>query len=144
MGECPRARGLEALGLHHVGLIVRDLNEAVARYRRLGFDPPEIFDLEDQGVRAATFVAGPGYVELVMPTVSEGPLVRYLDSRGEGVHHVAYAVEGLEAALARLESEGFELIDREPRTGAHGWRIAFLHPKSCGGVLTELVEAHVP
>jgi methylmalonyl-CoA/ethylmalonyl-CoA epimerase len=131
---------LSGFQLHHVGLIVRDLDQAVARYRQLGFGQPEIFDIPEQGVRAATFSAGAGYVELIMPVISEGGLVRFLESRGEGVHHVAYGVERLKETLARLEAAGFELIDREPRVGTHGWRIAFVHPKSCNGVLTELVE----
>lgn len=131
---------LTGLTLHHVGLIARDFEAAIERYRRLGFGEPDIVAVPDQGVRVATFVAGAGLVEIITPTVTEGGMVRFLETRGEGVHHVAYAVSDLPETLARLEAAGFELIDREPRSGAHGWRIAFVHPKSCGGVLTELVE----
>jgi methylmalonyl-CoA/ethylmalonyl-CoA epimerase len=78
---------------------------------------------------------------LIYPTDPDGPIARFLAKRGEGLHHVAYAVPDLPAALARLSAAGLRLIDTTPRTGAHGWRIAFIHPESCGGVLTELVEA---
>ncbi len=126
--------------LHHVGIIVEDLDEAIARYRALGFPEPEIFEIADQGVRVASFNAGPGYVEILAPTVRDSGVVRFLASRGEGIHHVAYAVADLESTLGQLEAAGFELIDRSPRTGVHGWRIAFIHPRSCAGVLTELVQ----
>lgn len=126
--------------LHHVGVVARDFDAAVARYKALGFGQPEIFEIPEQGVRVATFVAGSGYMEVVTPTVADSGTARFLDTRGEGVHHVAYGVPDLSLALAELEAAGFELIDREPRIGAHGWRVAFIHPRSCGGVLTELVQ----
>jgi methylmalonyl-CoA/ethylmalonyl-CoA epimerase len=128
------------LHLHHVGIIVRDLDAAVARYRNLGFPEPEISEVADQDVRVATFLAGPGYVELIAPTVSEGGLVRFLESRGESLHHVAYAVPDIRRALDELRARGFELIDESPRRGVHDWLVAFVHPKSCHGVLTELVQ----
>jgi methylmalonyl-CoA/ethylmalonyl-CoA epimerase len=128
------------LRLHHVGIIVRDLDAAVARYRGLGFPEPEISEVADQNVRVATFLAGPGYVELIAPTVAEGGLVRYLESRGESLHHVAYAVPDIRRALDELRARGFELIDESPRRGVHDWLVAFVHPKSCHGVLTELVQ----
>lgn len=133
-------RVIGPLRLHHVGIIVDDLDAAIARYRALGFPPPEIVDIADQGVRVASFDAAPGYVEILAPTVYDSGVVRYLESRGEGIHHVAYAVPDLEATLCHLEAAGFELIDHSPRAGVHGWRIAFIHPRSCSGVLTELVE----
>jgi methylmalonyl-CoA/ethylmalonyl-CoA epimerase len=128
------------LRLHHVGIIVRDLSGAIERYRALGFPEPEILDLTDQGVRVAVFPTQSGYVELLVPTVEESGTSRFLEQRGEGTHHVAYAVPDLESALRTLEEAGFELIDRRPRAGIHGSRIAFIHPRSCAGVLTELVE----
>jgi methylmalonyl-CoA/ethylmalonyl-CoA epimerase len=128
------------LHLHHVGIIVRDLDAAVARYRNLGFPEPEISEVADQDVRVATFLAGPGYVELIAPTVSKGGLVRFLDSRGESLHHLAYAVPDIRRALDELRARGFELIDESPRRGVHDWLVAFVHPKSCHGVLTELVQ----
>lgn len=126
--------------LHHVGIIVQDLDSAAERYRLLGFGEPHRSRIEDQGVDLATFDTGTGYIELVSPFVEEGGLVRYLESRGESVHHVAYRIQDIRRELARLKQEGFELIDETPRRGAHGWLVAFVHPKSCHGVLTELVE----
>ncbi len=126
--------------LHHVGIVVRDLPAAIAHYRTLGFAEPIQADLHDQGVRVATFVAGAGYLELLMPIAEDTGVTRFLESRGEGIHHVALKVRDLERELRRLESEGLELIDQHPRIGAHGWLVAFIHPRSCGGVLTELVE----
>jgi methylmalonyl-CoA/ethylmalonyl-CoA epimerase len=126
--------------LHHVAIVVADLDEAIARYARLGFTGCERFDLPEQGVEVATFRSGSGWIELIRPTDPEGPIARFLAKRGEGMHHVAYAVPKLEAALAERKAAGAHLIDEAPRRGAHGWRIAFIHPESCGGVLTELVE----
>ncbi|MDI3339194.1 MAG: methylmalonyl-CoA epimerase [Sphaerobacter sp.] len=126
--------------LHHVGIVVRDLEAAVARYRALGFGEPALGDVPDQGVRIASFHAGAGYVELLTPTVPDTGVARFLEARGEGLHHVAYGVPALDDVLRRLAAAGFELIDAHPRRGIHDWRVAFLHPRSCGGVLVELVE----
>jgi methylmalonyl-CoA/ethylmalonyl-CoA epimerase len=127
-------------GLHHVGIVVRDLRQAVERYRVLGFGEPIEVDLPDQNVRVATFSAGAGYLELITPTVPDTGVARFLESRGEGMHHMAFSVRDLEQVLRQLERAGVELIDLHPRTGAHGWQVAFIHPRACGGVLTELVE----
>jgi methylmalonyl-CoA/ethylmalonyl-CoA epimerase len=127
-------------GLHHVGIVVRDLRQAVERYRVLGFGEPIEIDLPDQNVRVATFRAGAGFLELITPTVPDTGVARFLETRGEGMHHMAFTVPDLEQALRQLERDGVELIDLHPRTGAHGWQVAFIHPRSCGGVLTELVE----
>ena len=126
--------------LHHVAVVVADLDEALARYRTLGFSGSERFVLAEQAVEVATLRSGTGWIELVRPTDPDGPIARYLAKRGEGMHHVAYAVPDLVVALKSLEAAGIRLIDAVPRTGAHGWRIAFIHPESCGGVLTELVQ----
>lgn len=126
--------------LHHVAIVVSDLDEALARYRRLGFAGDERFILPEQEVEVATFRSGTGWIELIHPTDPEGPIARYLAKRGQGMHHVAYAVADLRLALQDLDAAGVRLIDAEPRIGAHGWRIAFIHPDSCGGVLTELVQ----
>jgi methylmalonyl-CoA/ethylmalonyl-CoA epimerase len=131
---------LSGLVLHHVGIVVGDLDAAVERYRWLGFGEPQWHEVTDQGVRVASFHAGPGHLELMMPTVADSGVARYLASRGDGIHHVAYGVPDLESTLRRLGAAGFELIDRVPRRGIHGWRVAFVHPRSCNGVLTELVE----
>jgi len=135
----PELAGLD-LSLHHVAVVVPDLDAAIARQEALGFRDGERFDLPEQGVRAATFRVGPGYLELIEPTDPGGAIGRFLAKRGEGLHHVAYRVPDVSAALDRLRSAGARLIDEAPRTGAHGWRIAFVHPESCNGVLTELVE----
>lgn len=126
--------------LHHVAVVVADLDEALARYQTLGFSGGERFVLAEQAVEVVTLRSGSGWIELIRPTDPDGPIARYLAKRGEGVHHVAYAVPDLVAALSDLETAGIRLIDVAPRIGAHGWRIAFVHPESCAGVLTELVQ----
>jgi methylmalonyl-CoA/ethylmalonyl-CoA epimerase len=126
--------------LHHVAVVVANLDEALARYRTLGFSGGERFVLAEQAVEVATLRSGTGWIELIRPMDPDGPIARYLAKRGEGVHHVAYAVSDIRASLNELEAAGIRLIDVAPRIGAHGWRIAFVHPESCAGVLTELVE----
>lgn len=130
----------EALGLHHVGIVVADLDAAVAHYHALGFSAGERFAVPEQKVEAVVFTAGPGYVELIQPTDPAGPIARFMSKRGEGMHHLALRVADLSATLARLQASGVRLVDTAPRTGTHGWRIAFVHPESCNGVLVELVE----
>ena len=126
--------------LHHVALVVEDLDVAAARYEELGFGSGERFTVPEQGVEVVTLAAGAGWLELIRPTDREGPIARFLAKRGEGFHHVAFAVADLARELDRLAEAGVRLIDRSPRRGVHDWRIAFVHPDSCGGVLTELVE----
>jgi methylmalonyl-CoA/ethylmalonyl-CoA epimerase len=128
------------LRLHHVAVVVTDLDQALAKYRALGFAPPARFEIPEQRVAVVTFRAGPGYVELIQPTDPEGPIARFLGKRGEGMHHVAYQVPDIDQALRTLAEAGVRLIDETPRRGVHDWRIAFVHPESCAGVLTELVE----
>lgn len=136
----PRPADLSPYALHHVAIVVADLDAAAAQYRLLGFAGGEREVVPEQRVRVETFRSGAGYVELIEPTDPEGPIARFLHKRGEGLHHVGYRVPDLEAALARLRAAGVRLIDVAPRRGVHGWRIAFVHPESCLGVLTELVE----
>lgn len=126
--------------LHHVGIVVHDIDSAAERYLALGFSGGERFELAEQGVVAVTFRSGAGYVELIQPTRPDGPVAKFIAKRGEGMHHVAYRVADLEGALRELSARGVRLIDAAPRAGAHGWRIAFIHPESCSGVLTELVD----
>ena len=130
----------EPLRLHHVGIVVGDIDAAVAHYEALGFGPGERWDIPEQHVVAVTFHSGPGWVELIQPTETEGPIARFHAKRGDGMHHIAYAVPDLAATLEKLAAAGVRLIDLTPRQGTHGWRIAFIHPESCNGVLTELVE----
>jgi len=134
------AESIGALRLHHVGIVVTDVETAARKYEALGFRDGERFEVPAQGIVAIVYKAGPGYIELIQPTDPEGPIGRFMAKRGEGAHHVAYAVDDIESALARLKAAGVRLIDEIPRVGLHGWRIAFIHPESCHGVLTELVE----
>lgn len=128
------------LRLHHVGYVVRDISAAAETYHAMGFFDGERHEIPEQKIVALTFRAGPGWMELIQATDPEGPIAAYMAKRGEGVHHVAYQVDDIEAKLAELREAGVQLIDESPRTGAHGWRIAFIHPKACHGVLTELVQ----
>ncbi|HEV2529357.1 MAG TPA: methylmalonyl-CoA epimerase [Thermomicrobiales bacterium] len=126
--------------LHHVGIVVGDLAAAVVRYEALGFAPAGREVVTDQGVEVAAFHAPPGYVELISPLDPNGAIARFHAKRGDGMHHAAYRVDDLAAELNRLVAAGVRLIDRTPRIGLHGWRVAFIHPEACAGVLTELVE----
>ena len=128
------------LQVHHTGIVVADLDAAAAKYEALGFTNAHRFAVESQGIEAITFPCGDGYVELIAPTDPEGAIARFMAKRGEGVHHVAYRVADIEAALADLAARGVRLIDETSRSGAHGWRVAFIHPEAAGGVLTELVQ----
>lgn len=126
--------------LHHVGIVVADLDAAIERYEALGFRDGERHEIPEQHIVAVTFRSGSGWVELIQPTDLEGPIARYMAKRGEGTHHVAYAVDDIGTAIERLRDAGIRLIDEVPRSGAHGWKIAFIHPESCHGVLTEIVQ----
>jgi methylmalonyl-CoA/ethylmalonyl-CoA epimerase len=127
--------------VHHSGIVVADLDAAEARYHALGFADGHRFAVESQGIEAITFPCSDGYVELICPTDPEGAIARFMAKRGEGVHHIAYRVDDITAVLAELKFRGVRLIDEQPRSGAHGWKVAFIHPEACCGVLTELVEA---
>jgi methylmalonyl-CoA/ethylmalonyl-CoA epimerase len=127
--------------LDHVGIAVADLGEAVAHYRRtLGLEPVHRERVEDQGVEEVLFRVGASYVQLLGALGPETPVGRFLASRGPGVHHVAYRVDDVAAALERLRAEGVPLVDETPRPGSRGTRIAFVHPRGMGGVLVELVQ----
>lgn len=126
---------------HHVGIAVPSIEEARPLYERLqGVSGSLPEELPDQGVRVL-FV---GSVELLEPLAEDTTVGRFLKRRGPGLHHVAWAVEDLPAALRSMEEQGFRLIDREPRAGAGGHRVAFIHPGSTGGILLELVEVVHP
>lgn len=133
---------LGGLALHHTGVVVEDLNDAEAKYRALGFTDGERISVPAQGVEAIIYPTGEGrYLELISPTDAEGAIAAYMQKRGEGMHHVAYQVDDIAAELDRLRKAGVRLIDETPRVGAHvGWLIAFIHPESTNGVLTELVQ----
>ncbi len=129
-------------GLHHVGVAVTDLDESIRIYREaFGGELLHRETNEREGLEAAFIRTGSGEVELMSAIREDSPVGKFLARRGPGLHHVAYAVDDIESALRQAKAAGVELIDAEPRIGMHGTRIAFLHPKSVGGVLTELVEA---
>ena len=127
--------------IDHVGVAVDDLDAAIALYER-SFGMPVVHreTVEDQGVEAALLDIGDGHVELLLPLGEHTPVGKFVAKRGQGLHHVAYRVRDIDAALAGLKDKGIELIDAEARTGIRDSRVAFLHPRSTGGVLTELVE----
>ena len=128
--------------IHHVGVAVRDLDESIRVYESaLGAQLVHRATNEKEGLEAAFLRVGDGEVELMAALREDSPVGKFMAKRGPGLHHVAYAVTDIEKALADARTSGLELIDTEPRIGMHGTRIAFLHPKSVGGVLTELVEA---
>jgi len=127
--------------IHHLGYAVEDLEAASRLYQeRFGarLEEPEM--VADQGVKASMFRVGESRIELLEPTGPDTPVGKFLAKRGEGLHHVAFQVEDIEATLEELGRDGVELIDEEPRVGAGGTRMAFVHPRSVHGVLTELVE----
>jgi methylmalonyl-CoA/ethylmalonyl-CoA epimerase len=132
---------VEARGIHHVGVAVVDLDEAVRTYERLlGGRLEHRARVEDQGVEAASMRVGDGRVELLAALGDDTPVGRFLANRGPGMHHVAYEVADVAAALASLTEAGAELIDSEPRQGMFGLEVAFVHPESVHGVLSEVVS----
>jgi methylmalonyl-CoA/ethylmalonyl-CoA epimerase len=130
-----------ARGIHHLGVAVEDLDAALATYERLfGAEVEHSATVEDQGVRAASLRIGDGRVELLEPLAEDTPVGRFLAKRGPGMHHVAYEVIDLEATLHELARAGAELIDERPREGLFGLEVAFVHPDSVHGVLSEVVS----
>jgi methylmalonyl-CoA/ethylmalonyl-CoA epimerase len=128
--------------IHHVGVAVANLDESIALYESL-FEAKLMHRArsEKEGLEAAFLRVGEAEVELMAPIRDDSPVGKFVARRGPGLHHVAYAVPDIEKSLAGAREMGLELIDAEPRLGMHGSRIAFVHPKSVGGVLTEFVEA---
>jgi methylmalonyl-CoA epimerase len=129
--------------IDHVGIAVTDLDSGIARYQELlGVSPSVRKRMEKDGIEAAMLDLGSTHVELIAPIGPESAISGFLEKRGEGMHHVAYRVDDIRAALAQLRGQGARLLDEEPRVGVMGHLVAFIHPQSAGGVLTELVEAH--
>ncbi|HET7472691.1 MAG TPA: methylmalonyl-CoA epimerase [Candidatus Limnocylindrales bacterium] len=127
--------------VHHVALIVRSIDESLGFWRdALGLEPETVMDIAQDRVRIAFLGVGESKVELVEPTDDSTGVARFLASKGEGFHHVCFEVPNLAETLLRLEIDGLELIDSAPRRGAEG-PVAFIHPRSCHGVLVELIEA---
>jgi len=127
--------------IEHIGIAVKSLDESITRYEKLlGVPCYHVEEVKDQKVKTAFFLVGDTKIELLESTSPDGPIGRFIAQRGEGVHHIAYAVPNVRMSLQELESAGFRLIDRTPRAGAEGMDIAFVHPESANGVLTEICQ----
>jgi methylmalonyl-CoA/ethylmalonyl-CoA epimerase len=132
---------VKAKGLDHVAIVVRDLEAAIRLYRdTLGLELTHVEEVKEQQVRTAIFGHGMGRVELICPTTTDSGVARYLEKRGEGLHHICIEVEDLDAAMGALRAVGAPLVDETPKPGAGGARVAFVHPRGTHGVLTELRE----
>jgi methylmalonyl-CoA/ethylmalonyl-CoA epimerase len=132
---------VEAKGIHHLGVAVENLDAALVTYERLfGAEVEHRATVDDQGVRAASLWIGEGRVELLEPLGADTPVGRFLAKRGPGMHHVAYEVRDLQATLTELAAAGADLIDAAPREGLFGLEVAFVHPDSVHGVLSEVVS----
>jgi methylmalonyl-CoA epimerase len=127
--------------IDHIGIAVKSLAAALKVYEEaVGLKVSGYDQVDDQGVRVAMLGIGESRIELLEPTGTESPIEKFMSKRGEGIHHIAIAVEDIEATLERLKAAGMRLIDTVPRRGAHNTRIAFIHPSSTHGVLLELVQ----
>jgi len=127
--------------INHIGIAVTSLEETIPFYRdNLGMAFVGIEEVAEQKVRVAMLQIGESKVELLEPTSEDSPVARFIEKNGTGIHHIAYEVADIEAAIAKLLAGGARMIDEKPRHGAHGTRIAFIHPKSSNGVLTELCQ----
>jgi methylmalonyl-CoA/ethylmalonyl-CoA epimerase len=127
--------------IEHIGIAVNNLEEAINFYEKiLGFKCYNIETVTEQKVRTAFFKVGQTKIELLESTDPESPVSKFIEKKGEGIHHIAFAVDNLQDCLTMVEEKGIKLIDNKPRKGADGLNIAFLHPKSTFGVLTELCE----
>jgi methylmalonyl-CoA/ethylmalonyl-CoA epimerase len=127
--------------IDHIGVATDDLDGAIALYEgTLGMPVAHRETVESQGVEAVLLDVGEGHVELLRPLGPDTPVGKYLEKKGPGLHHVAYAVDDIEGVLGSLKEAGIEMIDSEPRVGIRESRVAFVHPRSTGGVLTEIVE----
>ncbi|MFL5965252.1 MAG: methylmalonyl-CoA epimerase [Gaiellaceae bacterium] len=132
---------MQARGIHHLGVAVEDLDAALSTYEKLfGAEVEHRATVPDQGVEAAAVRMGSGRVELLEPLGADTPVGRFLTKRGPGMHHVAYEVDDVGAALATLSAAGADLIDEQPREGLFGLEVAFVHPDSVHGVLSEVVS----
>jgi methylmalonyl-CoA/ethylmalonyl-CoA epimerase len=128
--------------INHIGIAVTSLDETIPFYRdNLGMAIAGIEEVAEQKVRVAMLRIGESMIELLEPTSEDSPVAKFIEKNGAGIHHIAYEVADIEAAIAKLLADGARMIDEKPRHGAHGSRIAFVHPKSSKGVLTELCQA---
>jgi methylmalonyl-CoA/ethylmalonyl-CoA epimerase len=127
--------------ISHLGIAVKDLNASEQLFKKLlGSDDVHHEEVEVQGVRIASFKVGESIIELTEATRPDSAIAKFIENRGEGIHHIAIEVDDVASELVRLQAEGFQLIDKTPKEGAHNMQIAFLHPKSTNGVLVELCQ----
>jgi methylmalonyl-CoA/ethylmalonyl-CoA epimerase len=126
--------------IDHLGIVTDSIERSSRIYQSLGLQPGRLEEVGDQKVKVLFFQVGESRIELLEPTHPDSPISRFLRKRGEGLHHIALKVDNLELTLQELKQQGFRLVDEQPREGAEGKRIAFLHPQSTGGVLLELCE----
>lgn len=126
--------------IDHLGIAVKDLKAAMRVYAGLGLALDGEEEVPTEQVRTAFFRAGESHIELLESTSPDGPIARAIEKRGEGIHHVALAVDDIEEAMAAAKAQGLQLLSEAPRPGAHGTRQVFIHPRSTGGVLIELVQ----
>ncbi|WP_297091365.1 methylmalonyl-CoA epimerase [Thermococcus sp.] len=126
--------------IDHVGIAVKNLDEAIKVWEGLGLKVEEIEEVPDQKVRTAIIHVGESRIELLEGTSEDSPIAKFIAKRGEGIHHIALGVDNIEEHLEKLKAEGYRLIDEKPRIGAGGAKIAFVHPKAVTGVLLELCE----
>ena len=127
--------------IDHIGVAVENLSEAMKLYREsLGLEIEETEEVKEQRVKVAFIPVGESRIELIESTDPNGPIAKFIERSGEGIHHIALEVDHIEDALQKLKERGVQLIDEKPRIGAHGMKIAFLHPRSTKGVLLELCE----
>ncbi|TLZ51232.1 MAG: methylmalonyl-CoA epimerase [Methanobacteriota archaeon] len=126
--------------IDHIGIAVRKLEPALAVYGAIGIRATMTEAVPSEGVRVAFLPVGESHIELLEPLAADGPIAKFLENRGEGLHHIALAVDDIQAAMTRARSGGLAVIDEVPRQGARGRKVAFVHPKSTGGVLLEFVQ----
>lgn len=131
---------MNILKIDHIGIAVKNLAESSKLYEILGIKPAGAEEVAEQKVKVSFFPVGDSEIELLESTSPDGPIAKYIEKNGEGIQHLALRVDNLEAALAELKAKGVRLIDEKPRYGAGGAKIAFVHPKSTGGILLELSE----
>ena len=128
-------------GIDHIGIAVNDLDEAISNYTDiLGLESKKTEAIEEQKIISATILVGGVKIELLQPTHPDSPIGKFIEKRGEGMHHIAFRVENIDESLKQLSAKGVNLIDKKARIGVGGTRIAFIHPKDMKGVLIELVE----
>jgi len=128
--------------IDHIGIAVRNIEQSIKSYEKLGLKCEGVEEVKEEEVKAAMFSIGESRIELLQSTSENGVIARFIRNRGEGIHHLAFEVEDIGLVLRELAGKGVELVDEQPRSGVHNTKIAFIHPKNMGGVLIELVEKH--